>query len=448
MSGPQSRTTVARPLGLAGLLVAALAIVAVAVWANLRPGADPSPSPTTPVAIEPSPSPIPTSDAPQTEAPTDPPSGDVVWVEPNVVDRPGVPPELYDNYWAALGQAGQVGTTARIILPRSEELLAVDVGLVASYAVVRDEEFGIFEPVLGPNGATIRIRDLRTGGVIRAFDTGILVLDGVMQGNVLFWTGRTLPGGPESIDAGIWAIDLADSASSPQAIVEPTDLTGDYGPLALRSNPRIGDQGRSVFTSIVGDESRATQVVDIATRSLRATLEGEIAADVADDVALVFGDDALALIDISTGDRIGPVLEAAEVYKTLVLHDEILVQYGPGGGQGVYITALRISDGATRNILHQPRDVRTTIMSPEISSAEFIALLIDDWDYDSAGLASVAVSLLDPTSAELQPEAFVIDGGGTGLARLRHRRDEPKEGMDSFQRCNTRVAPRPVVRHR
>lgn len=413
MSGPRSRTTVARPVGFVGLLVGALVVVALAVWANLSPGIDPSQPSNSALAAEPSTNasdgPVPSLDAPPTNIPAQTPAVDAAWVEPNIVDRPGVPARLYNKYWQALGEAGQVGTTARIVIPRTEEILAADSGLVASYAVVRDDALGTSEVVVGPGGVIIILRDVRTGAVLRMVETGVSIRSGAMSGALLFWTGDTLPvDGAEGTDAGIWALDTADPASRPRAIVEPSDLSSEYGPNATRSRPHLRDRGNALVSTIVGDAARATQVIDIATLSLRTTIPGEVAFEIADQTALVRRAEGVVLLNISSGQQVGPMLKAAEVYRAFASTEEIFVQYGPGDGQGVYITGLGIGTGDVRQILHQPRGVRTTDLSLDISALDLFALLNDDWDYGSDGRAYVQVTLLDPVTGDLQPDAFSI----------------------------------------
>lgn len=412
MSDPRSHRTLARPFGLVGLLAGALVVLALGVWANLTTGVDPSQPSSSALAAEPS---TKVSDGPASSLgapPTGPaqtPAGDAPWAEPNVVDRPGVPAQLYNKYWHALGEAGQVGTTARIVIPRTEEILAADAGLVASYAVVRDDALGTSEIVVGPDGVIIIVRDIRTGAVLHMVQTSVAVRSGVMRGTLLFWTGDTLSvDGAGGSDAGIWAVDTADPASTPRAIVEPSDLKAEYGPNATRSRLRLGDRGQAVLSTIVGDAARATQVIDVASLSLRTTIPGETAFDIADQTALVRRAEGVVLLDISSGQTVGPVLKATEVYRAFATTEEIFVQYGPGDGQGVYITGLAIETGDSRQILHQPRGVRTTDLSVDLSALDLFVLLDDDWDYGSDGGAYVQVTLLDPMTGELQPDAFSV----------------------------------------
>jgi hypothetical protein len=400
-----------RPFGGLGLLAGAVALGLVVVLSSLDAGVDPSLPPASTLgpqsSNEPSGVPAPSIDALPSEAPVDGPPASAAVVERDIVDRPGVPPELYDKYWEALGQAGHVGTTARIEIPRNEEIVAADGGFVATYPVIRDEQLGTSEIVVGASGVTILVRDIRTGAVIRAIETGIVVRTGVMKGSLLFWIGTTMPDGPQSTDAGVWVVDIADPSSNPRAIIEPADLGDAYGPNASRSRPRIGDQGRVVFSSIVGDRASATQVIDVAGLALHRTMS-DLALEIASQTALVRRADGLVVLNLATGQPVGRALGATEVYRAFVANGEFLVQYAPGGGRGVYITAIAIDSGDTRQLLHQPQGVRTTDMSPDLSAGNLIVLLDDDWDYGAAGEAFVSVTLLNAESGALQPQAFTI----------------------------------------
>ena len=121
--------------------------------AAASPGIEPSPSAGPSDALGPTSSNPPTATA--TLAETDPPDEPEptpegayplrteVEINPNVIDRVGVPEDLYDFYWwRAYGtDAGQVGTTAQIGLPAGEWILTVSNGLVVS-ALYEGERFG------------------------------------------------------------------------------------------------------------------------------------------------------------------------------------------------------------------------------------------------------------------------------------------------------------------
>ena len=398
-----------------GILVGAIAIAALLLWSGSvgGPAASPSPTALVPTAFElptPSLSGGPSGSDPPTSVPSDTPLPTpvgTVYVEPSVVDRAGVPSALYDKDWIVGGsanQVGQVGKTARIVLPANENIIGADAGWVASYEADPDSNAAIS----GPNGTTIIVRDIRTGAVVRTVDSGIHVSYGVMTGSLLFWIGRTLPfEAPTSTDAGVWVLDVADPTATPQAIIAPADLDATYGPHAGRSYLKLTDRGRAIVTSVGVGLERATQVIDVAGRSLRMTVPDRIAVDLAGQTALVLRPDGVLLLDLDSGRQIGPQLTTDSVMQSVVGEREVFVQHGVQG-KGVYITAIDLQSGATRDILHQPRGVTTSLMDARLSAPALLVLLDGDWEIDSAGRLTVAISLLDPATGELQPDAFTL----------------------------------------
>jgi hypothetical protein len=116
----------------------------------------PSTAPVTPAPAAPVASPSFSAPAmTTTPTPISLPTGPIV--EQRIVDRSGVPAALYDTYWTVertwqtAGQAGQIGTTARIVLPPEEELVGADDGRVASYVAEPDTTY----PIVGPDGMAI-----------------------------------------------------------------------------------------------------------------------------------------------------------------------------------------------------------------------------------------------------------------------------------------------------
>ncbi len=412
MSGPQSRTTVARPVGLLGVVVGALLVVAVTVWANLVSGVDPSQPPGSPVAAEPSSiksnAPTTSDNLPQTQEPAPTTAGDVLWVEPNLVDRPGVPASLYDKYWVGGGQAGHVGTTARIILPEDEEILGADAGRVASFAISPETS----RPLVGPNGAEIIVRDIRTGTTLRVIDTPVHLASGLLAGRLLFWTGRTLPSdAPDSTDAGLWVIDLDLPDSSPQAVIPPSDLAERYGSDAIRGAIRLTDNGRTALTLIQSPTARATDLIDVESLTLRHTLMDSFAAEVVNEVALVIplhGDTGQAsqrmrLINLATGDAVGPDIATRDVGWAVTGTGEIYVQHGIGG-TGFSIIAIDAATGDARELVAQT----SLVLSHELSATDVLVLMDLSWDIGADGKAIQPITLLDPQTGHLQADAFTI----------------------------------------
>jgi hypothetical protein len=346
-------------------------------------------------------------DPPKSEGPAQAPDGAVQWVEPNIVDRPGVPASLYDKYWVLGNQAGHVGTTARIVLSPSEQLMAADAGLVASYPVERNEDGSTAENILGPNGAVITVRDIRSGAVIRMIESTIEIRDSVMVGSVLFYAGETLPV-EGRIDAGIWVVDAADPESSPRAIIEPSDLHDEYGKNASRLRLSVTDGGRVVRSAVAGETSRVTQAIDVGSLAPLTIASDEAVLDLAGGTALVRRSDALALVELQTGRTVGPTVGAAEVYRSFPGTNEVYAQYAPGPEPGVYISAISLESGKPRQLLYQGPETRTTYISPELSTPDLLVMFDDDWQLGSDGSAFVQINLLDTATGELEVNAFAI----------------------------------------
>jgi hypothetical protein len=328
-----------------------------------------------------------------------------VLVEREIVDRPGVPIELHDKYWIAFQQAGQLGTTARIVL-RVEMVVGADAGLVASYAFTRDAE-GTDDPVIGPNGVTIMIRDIRTGATVRALDTPVVPRDGLMVGDRLFWFGNADSiGAPKGSDVAVWGLDLGDPAAEPIRLAP--------GESGLASSPlRLSDANRVVMRNLGGlrDGGLLTQVINVSTMDV-TTMRGEIVFALGGGRALVNGSgDRLVVRDLKTGDRVGAPLDAYEHYRTYGSEGEVFIQFGHfEPEQGVYIKAIDLRTGSIRDVLFQPRGVPTSFLSPLLCTPQVLVLFDErqDWEYDTNGFAYGTFSLLDPVTGAVQPDAFSV----------------------------------------
>jgi hypothetical protein len=326
-------------------------------------------------------------------------------VEAHIVERPGVPAALHDKYWSAFQQAGQVGTTARILMP-GEMVLGADAGLVASYAFIRDAE-GSDHPVLGPNGVAITIRDIRTGATLRTFDTPVIPRDGLMVEDRLFWFGNADSiEAPKGSDFAIWGLDLGDAAATPIKLAP--------GAAGLASSPlRLSGAGSVVLRNLGGlaDGGVLTQVIDVSTMSV-TTIRGVIVYALDGDRAVVNGgEDRLVVRDLKSGDRVGAPLDAYEHYKTYGSTGEVFVEYGHfRPQQGVYFKAIDLRTGDIRDVLFQPRGELTEYLNPALSTPEVLVLFdeTDDWEYDSDGFAFGTFSLLDPLTGAVQADAFSI----------------------------------------
>jgi hypothetical protein len=190
------------------------------VAANASPLASDPPTPE-PSAIE---SPLPTA-APTESPPPSPtdepePTPDDVFpprteieINSNVVDRPGVPKAVRDEYWWTFHGAdvGLLGTTAQLGVPSDEEILDASDGLVVSVRRTPNE----------PGGSEIIVRAFETGSTVRTIQTKMGWLNARVVGRRLFWAGLA-PAAPcqdPYFDGGVWTAEL--DGGEPIAIVEP-----------------------------------------------------------------------------------------------------------------------------------------------------------------------------------------------------------------------------------
>jgi hypothetical protein len=383
----------------AKLLMVDLLVVALAACSSVSGTSEPNPT----VAVPPTAASGTTTppSAGQTDAPMSPVTNDL-WVEPNIVDRPGVPEELYDKYWVAWGQAGHVGSTALLIKPPNEGTLGGDAGRLAS--VVLDDESG--EPLVGPNGVTVIIRDIRTGATLRTLASAIIPSYGLAVGSLLFWTGYGIPRDPiDPLDGGVWVVDLGDPMSVPRAVIPPSDLAAAYGPHADRGRLRLTDGGRTIVTIVGGDTGKATQIIDVRGVAPPMALDGESAVEVSDGRALVVRSRRYLLLDMTTGEPVGPGLENDLAYWSVVGDGEVFASFARG--RDLVIAAIGLESGQTRDVLtRSDRDLR---LNPELSTPDVLVLVPDDDPtYDSRGRVQIPVSLLDPATGNLQLDAFTI----------------------------------------
>lgn len=387
-------------LGALGILVAALLVAALVAWPNLTGAPQTSPiAASSPGAVSSQIGPTPASPS---ETPTPSAVASELFVEPNLVDRPGVPSELYDKYWTLWGQAGHVGTTALLIKPPNEAMLGADAGRVASFVV--DEETD--EPLVGPDGVTITVRDLRTGATIRTFDSSILPTYGLAVGSLLFWTGYGIPRDPiNPLDGGVWVADLADPASTPRAVVLPSDLAATCGPHADRGRLWLTEHGRTITTIVGGDTATATQIIDVSETAPPIMLDDESAFEISEGRALVVRAGRYRLLELTTGQPVGPGFENDLAYRSVAGDGEFFASFARDGD--VVFAAIDLSTGEARDIhVRSTGDLR---LSAELSTPGLLVLLRDDDpSYDAQGRVQIPVSLLDPATGDLQLDAFTI----------------------------------------
>ncbi len=399
------------------LLVAALLILVVGTWPTISGSPSESPTPSGPpseshVAVA-------TNDVSLAPASASPGVGessvpsDVV-VEPNIVDRPGVPASLRQLYWVEWGQLGELGTTARLEMPSDEQILGVDDGLVASMKFDPETQ----TPVSGENGIAIVARDVRTGRTVKEFHSPVHITESLVAGSQLFWIGRVGPPGPDSADAGVWVIDLADPAATPRAIVEPSDLSAKYGSRATRGLLRLTDRGRAISTQIESAATLLTEVIDVVNLTVRVAVDAGrmYAFQIVEGRALVFlpheyseqgQPEGIRLIDIESGAQIGMTVEADLLKGSIIGGQEVYAQIGRGVDS--HIIAIDLESGEARDIRVIIGGMETLDLSSRLSTEEALALVpVTGATLDATGTVHLPITLLTPSTGELVPDAFAI----------------------------------------
>lgn len=398
------------------LLVAVLLVLGLGIWANLPRASQSGASAAATTVVEASLSfgATPNAASPgESEAAGPSPSG--LFVEPVVVDRPGVPAAVSGKYWIAYGQAGQVGTTARIVLPSNEAILGVDDGRVATMLYDHDAH----QPIVGPDGLTIVVREFLSGATVRTFNTPVHVTESVMAGSLLFWIGQVAAsGGLKASDAGVWAINLADPASTPQAIIGPADLSATYGTRATRGLLRVTDRGRAITTEIESDTVLVTDVIEVASLSLRATIDADrqYAFAVVGGLAFVIvpheytsqdRPGVIRLIDIASGRQIGPETTADLLKGSVVGDREMFVQIGRGADS--FILGIDLGSGESRDIRVVRGGREIYDLSSQLSAPNLLVLVpVTGPEVDERGLVLLPITLLDPATGVLNADAFTI----------------------------------------
>jgi hypothetical protein len=303
-------------------------------------GPEPSGSPEANPTSDTSPSPI----APPTEAAATPTAEPTVEPEPtregtspprtgieineDIVDRPGVPEALRDNYWWTDSDAGRLGTTAQIGLPTDELIFDVADGLVISV---------VWYPSAGRH---MIVRDFDTGTILREVQANLLVQDAVVIGRRLFWTGMASGGAcPEHYtDGGVWSVGI-DDGDEPMAIVAPgkTVECGFTGRRLLVSPS--GDTLAGVMTSTT--VSNWIDVIDVHTLTRRHRVRDAWPWAMTDDAYLQWDNKpsdfmgpgwGMSAYDLSSGDLRWRFPDGSDVdkfapYPIMAFGSEFIVEY-------------------------------------------------------------------------------------------------------------------------
>jgi hypothetical protein len=397
-------------------------IALVAMVATACAGPIPSGSPNG--TAEGSPSVSPSTPPPEpTPVPTEPVRTDVD-VNTDVRDRPGVPKDFYDVYWwTSFGEAGQVGTTARIGLPDGERIITAGSGLVVSAIIEFD----------GDVGSLLRIRDIRTGALVREIETQLLLPAAVIVDRRLYWAaglrgvGSGEPDVGNASDGGVWAVEL-DRDGPPMAIVESgTDLGS---PLGGRAPFSVSPTGLTIASNVGGSHRAfAADIIDSTSATQRTRLPGEIVRALDDEIAIAWDEppsDAprgwVRGVEIDSGERLWryPALDQREGFDNAVdvirsVESGFLVQFhrDRGGALESVVAFFDPIDGNRDQVFVQPIDPlrprylhvvgalvsdRYAALSP-IGSSTLEDLVIEP---------DATISILDLETGQVQADVFSL----------------------------------------
>jgi hypothetical protein len=338
-----------------------------------------------------------------------------VWINSNVVERPGVPEDLRDRYWWTFaGDAGRFGTTAQIGLPASERIETIRDGIIVAARW----------PVDDPKGALdLVVRAFETGDVVRVIQTPLRTIDAELVGSRLFWTG-VLAGDQENVlDGGVWTTE-ARGGTDPVAIVEPgTAFVGDLCVRGLDASPTR----RTLSARAVCKGSRLwTDLIDTQTQTRADRLEKQWVLALTDDTYLLadfepsefleLGIGDVGAFDRASGDELWRFPEQSEIPRfasghwvplgsSFVTHS----YWRTGNAQEVILSATDARTGEQRTLLRQVGVDTTLWATLNVSSAEHL-VMTTGWDLSQQiRLDGTSISLLRLDDGTLHENAFEID---------------------------------------
>ncbi len=373
-------------------------------------------------SFEPSPTPESTLPAPTATASANPsyepeptpegaePLRTIVEVNPDVVERPGVPPELHDvAWWNGYGDAGLLGTTAQIGLPKNERIITVVDGRVIA---ARER----------PNkGAALIIRDFATGAVIRSIPTDMPYPDAVLVGNELFWSGDDLAtDGRATHDLGVWAVDISTN-EAPVAIVAPGKaLPGAFCTRGLEISPSHATL--AARASCYGDNGW-TDIIDVVTHERIRRIQDRDLWALTDDTyvswdgtltdGLTFGQGGITAYDLATDAVRWRFPNASDVarfalYNVAALGNAFVVQsnWDLGNDAEYRFTIFNPITGTHRLLLRQPAGADAFELGTSWSTREYLVL---DYAWEDLRISGTPVSILRVADGTVLRDAFVID---------------------------------------
>ena len=336
------------------------------------------------------------------------------FVERDIHDRPGVPPSLKHVYWAAFGQVGEIGTTARVVLPESEFILAAGSGLIVSYRVDPLD----LSPIVGPAGTELIVRELLTGRLVGQFGSQVSVESGVLVGSMLFWGGSALESADTgAVDGGLWVLDLGDPGATPKLIPGTLEAAQALGSDAVRGGLHLTDHGAALTSVLSSPKRLATQIVDIAAVSIRTTIDDYFVLDVVGDLALTAvpheftsseNPGSLRVIGLADGNQVGESIPATLVKASVVGTQEVFVQLGRG--RDSHVVGIDLTTGRTRDLRLVKDGQETWDLSREMSAPDQLVFTpVSGPELDEAGNVRLPLGLLDAETGEFTSSAIVVE---------------------------------------
>ena len=367
-------------------------------------------------------SPLPTTLEPLSTSPVAEPG---VEFEATVTERPGVPTALGSRAWfSASGerwQAGELGSTARVLLPVDEEPLSARGHFVAT--VVNGPLFA------DKRTSTLRVRDIRTGAVTREMKSELFIDIAAFAGDYLFFAGTSgneaQPGeDPIYPGGGLWAWSLV-VPDDPVLVVPPEPTvrmsTAPFGE-GIRAPLRVSATGHTVASAVYMAEGATGRVdlIDVPTLKVRTTLPRYVYA-INDSTALMQASaesgNKVELIDLSSGEaRWASTLSDEQSSPVMILQaiaDEEMFVLQFERSPRLIVAILESASGTIRELLVQDgadKTVRPLYMEAGLSSASVIVLL------ERPGVAATveaaggwaSASILDGATGHLTHAAFDI----------------------------------------
>ena len=332
-----------------------------------------------------------------------------------IVDRPGVPASLYNEYWWTWnGDGGQVGTTAQIGLPAGELIETIDAGIVVAPRLTGDDPWAEHEIV---------VRDFGSGAVMLRIQTDLRYIDVVLIGSQLFWTG-VLAGDPEEvIDGGVWTTDVRQDAES-IAIVEPGRVfPGVLCGMGLEASPT----GRTLAaTALCNGPVLSTDIIDTATRTrtirlkeqwvLALTDETYVVADFHPTDGVTWGQGGVSAYGFADGalrwrfpDRSDVDRFTAGGIAALGASFAMRYYWRTDEGPEMVIAAVDAATGHQRVLLRQPYEDESLFEEFNASSGSHL-VLTNGYDLGTQmRLRGIPISIIRLDDGVLFRDAFEID---------------------------------------